>query len=486
MYSQPATDSADLRAALLTCRKSAGRWAVLVLAVIVLTLGTAPRVAAQAVNSGVGIGPSLQVAQLPTPAPTQALDAPQVERLFGAWNSPQTALWQHGFNLQVDALTEFASNVSGGTQRGSTFASQIGVQLDINWERLAQVTGLSTHLVIVNRSGSSDSALFGDYLSPVQEIYGSGGDVAIHLVSAYAQETLLNGQLDFAAGRMNVENDFASSPLYCNFMNNGLCGDPKALPAGDIGHSAYPEGVWGGRVRVRPVPTVYVQGGMYEVDQGLYSNANFRSGFKLDTSQDSGVYLPVELGWEPSFGANKLPGHYKFGFGYDSSPGFMNFSNAFATAGMARSHRGNTQLWLLADQMLFHHGPDAADGLTAMAGFIQNDPNNTALAEQFFAGLLDKGFWPSRPQDSIGLLLLHYTMSKQLNQVQNIEQASNLPFSNAATGVQSHETIIELNYDIHVFRGVNFAPDFQYVFQPNAQANIHNAAVLGFKTHVEF
>ena len=38
-------------------------------------------------------------------------------------------------------------------------------------------------------------------------------------------------------------NDFASSPLYCNYMNNGLCGDPKALPGGDIGHSAFPDAV---------------------------------------------------------------------------------------------------------------------------------------------------------------------------------------------------------------------------------------------------
>ena len=460
------------------------------MAIVLTLLAAAPHVAAQAVNSGVGSGPSLQVAQPTTPTATQALDAPQVERLFGAWDSPDTALWQHGFNIQFDALTEFAGNFSGGANRGSTFASQIGVQLDIDWERLAQITGLSTHVIMVNRSGSSDSALFGDHLSPVQEIYGSGGDTAVHLVSAYAQETLLEGRLDMAAGRMNVENDFAGSPLYCNFMNNGLCGDPKALPAGDIGHSAYPDAVWGGRVRVRPLPTVYVQGGVYEADQGLYSDANFRSGFKFDTSQDSGVYLPIELGWEPAFGVEKLPGHYKLGFGYDSSGGHTDFSDALANtgsaAGMARSHRGNTQLWLMADPMLFRSGPGASDGLTALAGFIQNDPNNAAIGEQFFAGLLAKGFWGARPQDGIGLLFLHYTISKQLTQVQNIEQAFNLPFSDSATGVQSHETIIELNYDIHVLRGVNFEPDFQYVIRPNAQANIHNAAVLGFKTHVEF
>ncbi len=40
-----------------------------------------------------------------------------------------------------------------------------------------------------------------------------------------------------------------------------------------------------------------------------------------------------------------------------------------------------------------------------------------------------------------------------------------IPFSNNATGVQTHEMVIEANYDIHVFRGVNFQPEFQYVFR---------------------
>ena len=159
-------------------------------------------------------------AQTPAPAqaPTQAYDVPQIDRLFGDWGGLQTDLQQRGINVQLDAVTEFAGNVSGGTKQGATFASQEGFQADVNWERLAGILGLSTHVIIVQRSGSSDSALFGDNLLPVQEVYGSGGDVGLHLVSAYAQETLMDGRFDIAAGRMNVENDFASSPLYCNFM----------------------------------------------------------------------------------------------------------------------------------------------------------------------------------------------------------------------------------------------------------------------------
>jgi len=422
--------------------------------------------------------------------PTQAIDAPAVEHVFGDWGGLNPQLEAQGINLQLDALTEFAGNVSGGVKQGSTFASQIGFTNDINWERLAGLTGLSTHVIIVNRSGSSDSQLFGDRLEPVQEIYGSGGDVVAHLVSAYAQETLLDKAFDFAIGRMNVENDFASSPLYCGFMTNALCGDPKALPGGDIGHSAYPDAVWAARLKVRPTPDTYITTGVYEVNQGLYNYANFRTGFKFDTSQDSGVYLPVQLGWEPKFGADKLPGHYAIGFGYDTSSGYKDFANTLASDGVAGFSKnlrtGNTQEWLLADQMLVRQGSGPSDGIIALAGFIHNDPNNSAYAEEYFLGLIDKGFWSARPADAINLLFTYNTISGHLGYVQSIEQIYGLPYSNSATGVQNEETLLEANYDVHIMNGLHFQPVVQYVVQPNAQANIHDALVFGFRARVSF
>jgi porin len=443
---------------------------------------------AQAINSGVGIGPSLQVAQ--PSAETNV--APTVEHLFGDVGGVRTKLEDHSIYLLLDATTEFASNVSGGVKRGATFANQVGFEADMDWQRLAGITGLSTHVIMVNRSGSNDSRLFGDNFLPVQEIYGSGGNVAVHLVSAYAQEVLYGGKLDLTVGRMNVENDFASSPLYCNFMNNALCGDPKALPGGDIGHSAYPDSVWAARVRVHPIKEIYVETGIYEVNHGLYSDANFRSGLKFDGSQDSGVYVPVELAYEPLVGSAKLPGHYKIGFGYDSSSTYKAFSLALIATSDRMSgapismHTGNTQSWVLFDQMLLRQGPGDQDGIIALGGLVHNDPANSVYAEQYFAGVLDRGFWRGRPQDAVGMLFTYNTLSAVLSKVQSREAALGIPLSNAATGPQTHEMVLELNYDIHVTRGVNIQPEFQYVFRPNAQSNIHDAAVFGFKGHVEF
>lgn len=445
---------------------------------------------AQNINSGVGLGPPTEVNRPGTPAPAPAGGTPPVEHLFGDWGGIRTNLQNMGIDTVLDFTTEFAGNLTGGVKQGSTFASQVGFETDINWNKLAGIAGLSTHVIIVNRSGSSDSTLFGDNFLPVQEIYGSGGDVAVHLVSAYAEQVLYGGALNLAGGWMNVENDFASSPLYCNFMNNALCGDPKALPGGDIGHSAYPDAVWAGRARVRPEPQIYVESGVYEVNRGLYNYAYDRSGFEFNESQASGVYIPVEAGWEPKFGPESLPGHYKIGFGYDSSP-FGDWTVAGQTPGglsatTTYTHRGNTQVWVLADQMLVRQGKGSDAGITALAGFVSNDPQNSPYAVQYFVGMVDKGFWRARPNDGIGLLFTYNTASGQMGKIQAEQEEFGLPITNSATGIQTHEMVLEANYDIHVYRGVNFQPEFQYVFRPNAQSNISNALVLGFKAHVTF
>jgi porin len=430
--------------------------------------------------------PSSQLVRLPMEFDTPAYVAPQVEHLLGDLGGVRTELENRGIYIRLNAIAEFAGNVSGGLQQGATSANQVAFSADVDWQRLAGITGFSTHLILVNRTGASDSQLFGDNVSPVQEIFGGSGDVAVHLVSAYAEETLLGGRLDLAAGWMNVENDFASSPLYCNYMNNALCGDPKALPGGDIGHSAFPDAVWGSRVRVRLTPNTYILAGLYEVNQDLFTNAD-RSGLEFGVPRDTGVYVPVQFGYEPKLGPDRLPGHYVVGFGYDSSH-FRSFSSTLATGSglTGSSHNGNTQVWGLMDQMLVRNGPGDQDGLIALAGFVANNPNYSSYGQQYFAGLLDRGFWRDRPEDSVGFLFSYFAMSGSLGKLQAEEAGLGIPLSNSATGVQTREMILEANYNIHVYRGVDFRPEFEYVIRPNAQSNIPNAAVFGFKVSVEF
>jgi porin len=167
----------------------------------------------------------------------------------------------------------------------------------------------------------------------------------------------------------------------------------------------------------------------------------------------------VEVGFQPQLGEAKLPGYYKIGFGYDSSNTFKNFSAALTSSSgaPAPTQGGNTPVWVLADQMLVRQGPGDQDGIIVLGGFVHNNPQNSVYAEQYFVGALDRGFWTTRPQDAIAVLFTYNTVSGQLGKIEAQEQELNLPFSNNASGVQTHDMLLELNYNVHVW----CVPQFQ-------------------------
>ncbi len=443
---------------------------------------SAPSAWAQTSNGGVGLQPSQQQSQPPTPA---APPPPSTEEhVFGDWYGIRPTLLAHGIDLQFNYLTESAWNATGGEKQGVDYAHQIGLQADVDWQKLAGLSGFSTHLVLVQRAGRNlSSDYLGDHLLQVQEIYGGGGDVLVHLVYLYGEEALYGGRVDLAGGRMPVGTDYAASPLYCNYMSVSLCGNPHGTTA-NVGFTAWPAATWGGRLRVRPTPETYIQPGVFDVDP----NFGGRSGFDWSTSGSTGQIYPLELGWEPVLGADRLPGHYKLGFAYDTSPyPDLLEDDATGTAAPVKTVGGRKTFYILADQMLFRHGQAADDGLIALGGYVHNDGQTSVFQDYGFAGLLDRGAIRSRPKDTIGVLFAYVQVSNQLGTTEQLLTGLGEPLTaQSATGVQSHELVFEANYGIHAAPGVSLMPDFQYIVRPNAQSTIADAAVFGLKTNVQF
>jgi porin len=458
-------------------------------------LATAPAGRAQQVpgtqtNSGTGIGPSNQLT-----APRfedTAVTLPSTEHLFDDWAGLRSGLLSRGIDVGIDNTNEFAGNVTGGAKKNATNAGQVGVEVDVDWEKLGGIKGLSTHVVIVGRYGASASNGFGDNLSPVQEIYGSGGNVLAKLVYAYGEETLFHNRLDLAFGRMPVGGDFAASPLNCTFMNNIMCGNPKALVGNVAGFSAWPSSTWGVRARYRPVPSVYVEAGIYEVSRAVYGNAaGYRSNWTINTDRDAGGEFPVEVGWEPRFGREQLPGHYRLGMAWDTSAypvwgADISKGAIDITKQPQKYQRTNDQFWALMDQMVVRNGSGANDGLIVLAGYIHDNADVLARSDQAYVGLYEKDFWHRRPDDIIGFLYTHQTISGRLSGEQALEAELGLTLADGATGVQRFQDLLELNYTIHVMNGVTFEPDVQYIFKPNAEVSIPDAAVFGFRSHISF
>ena len=458
---------------------------------------------AQELNAGQGLQ---SIQQVPTPPTTPSIEPPlpAPEAVFPNLFGTRKYLADHGIAVLLDNTNELLGNLSGGggpppsnttTRGGASLDGQVGFESDIDWQRLAGITGFSTHVTLIARYGGKPaSTMIGDdLLNSSQGIYGAGGNVVAHLVQAFGEETLAGGRVDVAAGRIPLLDDFASSPLYCNFSLGTLCGNPVAVFE-NFAHSSYPDSNWAIRVRVRPLPAYYIQGGIFFSEPGIYSDTYDRSGFRFDGADISGEAFPVEIGWEPRFGRQLLPGHYKIGFIYDNNKHLDDYDDIagtpFEETGLPIKQRnGSTTAYILLDQMLVRNNPGPTAGLLALAGYVHNDPETSIRSDQFFAGLEDGSFWQYRPYDGINALLSYTRVSGLARQSQRIatdELLPNYETLDGASGIQTHAINFELNYAIHVARGIYFAPDFQYFIHPNAQANLPDAAFFGFKSHVEF
>jgi porin len=283
-----------------------------------------------------------------------------------------------------------------------------------------------------------------------------------------------------------VGEDFATSPLYCAFLNTAVCGYPHSLPA-KVGFTAFPNSTWGARVRLAPGGHVYLQAGAYQVRPQFGG----RSGFDWGWSGGTGTYLPVELGYEPLLGAGALPGHYKLGFGHDSSDYDDLLRDAagrpFVLSGAPPARRkGRSSAYLLADQMVHRAGPGPQDGLILMAGYVRSDPDTSQFSRFAFLGALAPSPIPGRPHDNLGAVVAWAKIGDPLAETQALQAAAGLPLADDAVGVQGHETVVEARYEIALGRGLSLTPDVQYVIHPGAATTWPDATLVGLQVKADF
>ncbi len=440
-------------------------------------------------NSGFATGPSQEVAN---PQIGALFGAPfSDQHLFGDWAGARTWLSDRGVQVDLDWLTENAGNVSGGRRETFTFSGQVGFETDIDLGKLAGLTNAAFHSMIVNGNGRNLSAdALGDDLGTVQEIYGGRGNVIAHLVYAYGEQVLAHNKVDLVGGWLPVGTYFASSPLYCDFMNVLTCGNPHPLP-NYPGEADWPQASFGGLVRVVPTPYLYAMAGVFSVDTNFGTGGGGISGWAWADPNKSGVSIPLEFGFVPLVGKSGLIGHYKIGFDHDTHS-YANVTNSLTPNLAPQGHNRNDE-YVLVDQMLLRQGKADTDGVIVFGGYVHATAEVSPLAQQAFAGITSTGAAWHRPGDTLGVVWHWIEMSAAFTTAQEATQALGssveLPPVDGfgpAYGPQNTEQVVELQYAAGLYRGVTLMPDFQYIIRPGATSLTRNAAVLGFRTNVNF
>ncbi|MFW7269289.1 carbohydrate porin [Gluconacetobacter sp. Hr-1-5] len=441
-----------------------------------------------------GVQPSLRFNQPGSSSiddPGSFFSAPYGDsHFFGDWQGMQPWLRNRGIHVAADVHEELAGNFRGGRRQGVTNAGQVGVEVDIDWTKFIGLPNFWTHTMIVNGHGRSLSSQYIGNVAAVQQIYGSRGNVVAHLVYMYGESAFFHNRVDISAGWLPVGSFFASTILECNFMNVSICGNPapSKYTQSDLD---WPSGNLGVVLRIRPTLRTYVTGGLFAVSPHAYSGGI--SGWSWAQDGLGKLTTPVEVGWTPEFGKDRLLGHYKAGYGYDNS----HYNDLYedihgdpwvATGLPARKQSGRSSAWIIANQMVMRNGPGATNGLILLGGYMYTSGHTTAMNHHLWAGAIETGASWGRPLDTIGISYGWLQMSRSATLQQEASQALGLPFQSnpwgPVYGVQTHENVYEAFYNINVVNCVSLQPDFQFIQRPGATSTIHDAAVMALQFNI--
>ena len=403
--------------------------------------------------------------------------------LSGDWGGLRTRLEQSGVKIAFEYWTNLAGNPVGGERQGFTYTDSLNLSIDFDFERLFSWKGGALHFTFTNRDGSSLSQNSIGNIFTVQQIYGP--TETYRLTQLTLEQSFAGGVFDVLAGRYPAS-EFATSPLYCVFMNNGFCGYPGGI-AQNLNMPYFPVPSWAGRVRWKPSPEFLAQIGAFEVNPTLADT----HGFDWSTSGGTGTAIVGEIWYVRGGDAPGLPGHYKLGGWYQTQnatsvsptplepppsprpPPPSNAPAAFARA-VAPSVDAKAGFYALFDQavtvtlpqMPFIRGAaEVPIGVTVLGGLSWAQGPNTVNNGAAFGGVIAHGLLAGRPLDTQGFAAT---------------------WVNRTVPGQTYELVLEWNYGMEVTRWFRFQPDLQWIIRPGATGQIPNALVLGAQASIDF
>ena len=279
---------------------------------------------------------------------------------------------------------------------------------------------------------------------------------------------------------MTVGEDFAS--FSCEFMNLTFCGAPPGNIVGNYWYN-WPISQWATRVRVALGGFGYVQAGGYVADPNYLLQ---RYAFTLAQPPGAtGALIPVELGWLPHLGTDRLPGSYRVGAWDNTSRTADVFENTLGNplvldGGTPRSRNGAYGGYVNVLQQLIRGSEDSRQGLNLFLNATFADRRTSVIDNQVAIGLTYTGLVASRPLDDVALALGRTHVNSRVTQAEELAEAAGSPDAE----VQTAEYVSEVYYSLHATHWLMLRPNLQYIHRPGGVIDRTDDIVLGLKASV--
>jgi porin len=391
--------------------------------------------------------------------------------LSGDWGGQRTRLSDGGFDIGISYTAEPAANVSGGYDETNTYLHNINAELKLDLDKLINIPKTSFLAKYSSRSGDNLSEeyvvpgnsgdgryLYGEYYNKSQEAFGGQTTKLVN----FQLSSQFTDQFSADYGRLVMNDLFLRSDLYCNFMNNAVCGSPKGVFT-PYALSAYPDATVGVHIK-------YQANEMVDIKLGVF---------------DGGWTEQDKHGWDWSMGHNGVALMGEFQLYFDRSKeagtqrvikfGMNHHTGDFSKFESGEITSGSTSWYLLSDWRLFQEADDANQGLGVFGSIVLNDDDEIAgLPVSFTLGGVYTGLIPSRNRDKLGLQVTVADHSDYNTYTHDF-------ISGLERGT---ETIVELTYNLVLGLGIEVMPSVQYISHPNGSRDFDDVTILGTKFNV--
>ena len=203
----------------------------------------------------------------------------------------------------------------------------------------------------------------------------------------------------------------------------------------------------------------------------------------------SGVLLPAEVAWLPTFANGMLSGSYKFGAWYSSATRRdavldVNGNQADITHQPRLEHRGLYGSYINFRQQLTRNASEnPSGGLNVFLNAVMADKRTSVTDRQIAAGIMYTAPFSWRPNDNIAFA---WGTTHVNNRIATVETLQNILSTTGPVPIQHSEYVYELFYTFVPTPGLYFRPNFQIVQYPGGTSLNKNAVVLGLKTLASF
>ena len=404
--------------------------------------------------------------------------------MTGDWVGFREKLYDSGVTVASTFVCDFLANVSGGRRRGGRYDHSLGLDINVDLEKLADIKGMQFHVAGLYRYGESLSSDIIDNKIVVSSIYGHE---QLRFYTLYLEQSLFDDILDIQVGRLAAGDDFARSEIYWIYVNNGIDGVPINLPI-NFAFSVYPTATWGARSKINITDDIYATTGVYSADPDVGNDDMHGLDFSLRLSR--GLLYMQELAYTPNTKKDSkgLPGHYKAGVylvggKLDDLYADSNGNSYLITGEAPKKHRTSYGFYAHADQMLYREGnPGSDQGLSAFAIATISPDDTNLLPFLVNAGVFYKGLIPGRDHDITAFGLSYVKWSADATHSQEIQ--------NELTGSEAYpsrqELLIEFTNKFQINQWMFVQPDLQVIFYPGGTSKVPNALVIGTRFGVTF